>query len=133
MSVTDPIADFLTTIRNACRAGHRTINIPSSKLKVEIARALMRDHYISNVKLLEDTGPQGTLRLYLKYQDVDRSVISGIQRVSTPGRRVYVRKQDVPRVLGGLGSAILTTSQGIMTDKEARAAGLGGEVLAKVW
>ena len=79
---------------------------------MEIARALLRDHYISNLKILDDTGPQGTLRLYLKYQGVDRSVITGIKRVSTPGRRVYVGKQDVPRVLGGLGSSILTTSQG---------------------
>ena len=132
MSVTDPIADFLTSVRNACRAGHRTVNIPSSRLKVEIARALLRGHYINNIKLLEE-GKQGTLRLYLKYQSPDRNVISGLKRVSTPGRRVYVRKTDVPRVLGGLGTAILSTSRGVMTDQEARAAGLGGEVLATVW
>ena len=132
MSVTDPIADFLTCVRNASRAGHRTVNVPSSRLKVEIARALLRERFISNVKVLED-GPQGTLRLYLKYQTPDRNVISGIKRVSTPGRRVYVRKTDVPRVLGGLGSSILSTSKGVMTDKEAREAGLGGEVLAQVW
>ena len=132
MSVTDPIADFLTCVRNASRAGHRTVNVPSSRLKVEIARALLRERFISNVKVLED-GPQGTLRLYLKYQTPDRNVISGIKRVSTPGRRVYVRKTDVPRVLGGLGSSILSTSKGGMTDKEAREACLGGEVLAQVW
>ena len=132
MSVTDPIADFLTSVRNACRAGHRTVNIPSSRLKVEIARALLRGHYINNIKLLEE-GKQGTLRLYLKYQSPDRNVISGLKRVSTPGRRVYVGKTDVPRVLGGLGTAILSTSRGVMTDQEARAAGLGGEVLATVW
>ena len=132
MSVTDPIADFLTCVRNATRAGHRTVNVPSSRLKVEIARALLRERFISNIKVLEE-GPQGTLRLYLKYQTPDRNVISGIKRVSTPGRRVYVRKTDVPRVLGGLGSSILSTSKGVMTDKEAREAGLGGEVLAQVW
>lgn len=132
MSVSDPIADFLTCVRNASRAGHRTVNVPSSRLKVEIARALLREHFISNVKVLEE-GPQGTLRLYLKYQTPDRNVISGLKRISTPGRRVYVRKTDVPRVLGGLGASILSTSKGIMTDKEAREAGLGGEVLAQVW
>ena len=132
MSVTDPVADFLTCVRNACQAGHRMVNVPSSRLKVEIARALLRDRYISNLKVLDD-GPQGTLRIYLKYQSPERNVISGLKRISTPGRRVYVRKKDVPRVLGGLGSSILSTSSGVMTDKEARAAGLGGEVLAQVW
>ncbi len=132
MSVTDPIADFLTCVRNACRAKHRSVSIPSSRLKVEIARALLRDRYITNLKVLEE-GPQGTLRLYLKYLGPDRNVIMGLKRVSKPGRRVYVRKGEVPRVLGGLGSSILSTSKGVMTDKEARAAGLGGEVLAQVW
>jgi small subunit ribosomal protein S8 len=132
MSVTDPVADFLTCVRNACQAGHRTVNVPSSRLKVEIARALLRERYISNFKVLEE-GPQGTLRIYLKYQSPERNVISGLKRISTPGRRVYVRKTEVPRVLGGLGTSILSTSQGVMTDKEARAAGLGGEVLAQVW
>jgi small subunit ribosomal protein S8 len=132
MSVTDPIADFLTCVRNASRAGHRTVNVPSSRLKVEIARALLRERFISNIKVLED-GPQGTLRLYLKYETPDRNVITGIKRVSTPGCRVYVGKTDIPRVLGGLGASILSTSKGVMTDKEARVAGLGGEVLAQVW
>jgi small subunit ribosomal protein S8 len=132
MSLTDPIADFLTCVRNACRAKHRKVEVPASRLKVEIAKALLREGYISNFKVIEDTR-QGVLRVYLKYQGQDRCVISGLKRVSTPGRRIYKRKDDIPRILGGLGSVILSTSQGVMTDKEARRAGLGGEVLAQVW
>jgi small subunit ribosomal protein S8 len=132
MSLTDPIADFLTCVRNACRAGHRTVSVPSSTLKVEIAKAMQRENYISNWTVL-DEGPQGILKIYLRYQTADRNVISGVSRVSKPGRRVYVRKDGVPRVLGGLGTTILSTSRGVMTDKEARAAGLGGEVLAQIW
>ena len=132
MSVADPIADFLTCVRNACRAKHRKVEVPSSRLKVEVAKALLREGYISNFKVLEDPR-QGVLRIYLKYQGQERSVISGLKRLSTPGRRVYLRKTEIPRVLGGLGSTILSTSQGVMTDKEARQAGLGGEVLAQVW
>jgi small subunit ribosomal protein S8 len=132
MSLTDPIADFLTCVRNACRAKHRKVEVPTSRLKVEIAKALLREGYISNFKVIEDTR-QGVLRVYLKYHGQDRCVISGLKRVSTPGRRIYKRKDDIPRILGGLGSVILSTSQGVMTDKEARRAGLGGEVLAQVW
>jgi small subunit ribosomal protein S8 len=132
MSLTDPIADFLTCVRNACRAKHRKVEVPTSRLKVEIAKALLREGYISNFKVIEDTR-QGVLRVYLKYQGQDRCVISGLKRVSTPGRRIYRRKDEIPRILGGLGSVILSTSQGVMTDKEARRAGLGGEVLAQVW
>ena len=132
MSVTDPIADFLTCVRNACRAKHRKVEVPTSRLKVEIAKALLREGYISNFKVIEDTR-QGVLRVYLKYQGQDRCVISGLKRVSTPGRRIYRRKDEIPRILGGLGSVILSTSHGVMTDKEARRAGLGGEVLAQVW
>lgn len=132
MSLTDPIADFLTCVRNACRAKHRKVEVPTSRLKVEIAKALLREGYISNFKVIEDTR-QGVLRVYLKYQGQDRCVISGLKRVSTPGRRIYRRKDEVPRILGGLGSVILSTSHGVMTDKEARRAGLGGEVLAQVW
>jgi len=132
MSVSDPVADFLTCVRNAIRAKHRKVEVPSSRLKVELTKALLREGYISNFKVLEDPR-QGILRIYLKYQGQERSVISGIKRVSTPGRRVYLRKTEIPRVLGGLGSTILSTSQGVMTDKEARRAGLGGEVLAQVW
>ena len=132
MSVSDPIADFLTCVRNACRAKHRKVEVPSSRLKVEISKALLRDGYISNFKVLEDQ-KQGVLRLYLKYQGQEQSVISGLKRVSTPGRRVYLRSVEIPRLFGGMGSTILSTSQGVMTDKEARQAGLGGEVLAQVW
>jgi small subunit ribosomal protein S8 len=132
MSLTDPIADFLTCVRNACRAKHRKVEVPTSRLKVEIAKALLREGYISNFKVIEDTR-QGVLRVYLKYQGQDRCVISGLKRVSTPGRRIYRRKDEIPRILGGLGSVILSTSHGVMTDKEARRAGLGGEVLAQVW
>ena len=132
MSLTDPIADFLTCVRNACRAKHRKVEVPTSRLKVEIAKALLREGYISNFKVIEDPR-QGVLRVYLKYQGQDRCVISGLKRVSTPGRRIYRRKDDIPRILGGLGSVILSTSQGVMTDKEARRKGLGGEVLAQVW
>lgn len=132
MSLTDPIADFLTCVRNACRAKHRKVEVPTSRLKVEIAKALLREGYISNFKVIEDTR-QGVLRVYLKYQGQDRCVISGLKRVSTPGRRIYKRKDDIPRILGGLGSVILSTSQGVMTDKEARSKGVGGEVLCEVW
>ena len=132
MSVTDPIADFLTCVRNASRAKHRKVEVPSSKLKVEIAKALLRDGFIGNYKVVESP-PQDVLRIYLKYQGQDQGVISGLKRISTPGRRVYVQRTEIPRVLGGLGSTILSTSQGVMTDKEARRAGLGGEVLAQVW
>ena len=132
MSVSDPIADFLTCVRNAVRARHRKVDVPSSTLKTEIAKLLLREKYINNFKVIEDQ-KQGILRVYLKYTAGDESVISGIKRVSSPGRRVYVKKDDLPRVLGGLGTTILSTSHGLMSDKEARSAGLGGEILAQVW
>ncbi len=132
MSVSDPIADFLTCVRNAVRARHRKVDVPASSLKTEIAKLLLREKYINNFKVIEDQR-QGILRVYLKYSAGDESVISGLKRVSSPGRRVYVKKSDLPRVLGGLGTTILSTSHGLMSDKEARAAGLGGEILAQVW
>ena len=132
MSVSDPIADFLTCVRNAVRAKHRKVDVPASYLKTELAKLLLREHYINNFKVIEDQR-QGVLRLYLKYIGQDQCVLSGLKRVSRPGRRIYVRKADIPRVLGGLGTSILSTSQGLMTDKEARASGLGGELLAQVW
>ena len=132
MSVSDPIADFLTCVRNAVRARHRKVDVPSSSLKKEIAALLLREKYINNFKIIEDQR-QGILRVYLKYTAGDESVISGLKRVSSPGRRVYVKKTELPRVLGGLGTTILSTSHGLMSDKEARAAGLGGEILAQVW
>ena len=132
MAVSDPVADFLTCVRNAVRARQRKVDVPASRLKTEIAKALLRGRFINNFKVIEE-GKQGTLRIYLKYVDEDVSVISGIRRVSTPGRRVYVGKAKIPRVMGGLGTTILSTPRGLMTDREAREAGLGGEILCQVW
>ena len=132
MSVSDPIADFLTGVRNAIRAKRRKVDVPATRFKTEIARVLLRERYINNFKVVEDR-KQGVLRLYLKYTADDQSVISGIKRVSTPGRRQYVSRQRIPRILGGLGTAIVSTSRGLMTDREARDAGLGGEFVCQVW
>ena len=132
MSVSDPIADFLTGIRNALQAKHRKVDVPASRVKVEIAKALLRERFINNYKVIEDTG-QGIIRVYLKYAGDQTNVITGIRRVSTPGRRVYVTKDRIPKVMGGMGAAIVSTSRGIMTDREARDAGLGGELMCQVW
>ena len=132
MSVSDPIADFLTGVRNAIRAKRRKVDVPATRFKTEIARVLLRERYINNFKVIEDH-KQGVLRLYLKYTADDQNVISGIKRVSTPGRRQYVPRERIPRVLGGLGTSIVSTSRGLMTDREARDAGLGGELMAQVW
>jgi small subunit ribosomal protein S8 len=132
MAVTDPIADFLTAIRNAVRARHRKVDVPASKMKSELAQVLLRERYVSNVKRIEGSG-SAVLRIYLKPGDGKGGVISGIRRVSTAGRRVYVGKDRIPRVMGGLGTSILSTSRGIMTDREAREAGLGGELVCQVW
>ncbi|MFI5370313.1 MAG: 30S ribosomal protein S8 [Candidatus Eisenbacteria bacterium] len=132
MAVSDPVADFLTCVRNAIQARQRKVDVPASRLKQEITKLLLRERFINNFKLIED-GRQGVLRLYLKYNADEVNVISGIKRVSTPGRRVYVGKTAVPRVMGGLGTTIVSTSKGVMTDREAREAGLGGELLAQVW
>ncbi len=131
MSVTDPVADMLTRVRNACMAGHRRVDMPVSKLKVEIARILHVNHYLHDYKVLDD-GRQGMLRLYLKYHN-DTPVIRELQRVSAPGLRRYVKAREIPRVKNGLGMAILSTPRGLMTDREARTARLGGELLAVVW
>src|SRR5262247_3921430 len=109
MAVTDPIADFLTCVRNGIRAKHRKVDVSASRLKTELAKVLLRERYINNFKVIEDS-KQGVLRVYLKYAGDDVSVISGIRRVSTPGRRVYVRKDSIPRVMGGLGTSIVSTS-----------------------
>ena len=129
--VTDPIADMLTRIRNAQLARHRRVDMPTSKLKVEVARLLKQNHYIHDYKLLED-GEHPVLRLYLKYFQ-DKPVIRELRRVSKPGLRQYVGVEDIPRVRNGLGMAVLSTSRGVMTDREARAAKVGGELLAIVW
>ena len=132
MSVSDPLADFLTCVRNAIRAKHRKVDVNASRVKTELAKVLLRERFINNFKVIENT-KQGVLRIYLKYAGEDTSVISGIRRVSTPGRRVYVRKDGIPRVMGGLGTSIVSTSRGLMTDREAREAGLGGELICQVW
>jgi small subunit ribosomal protein S8 len=132
MSVSDPIADFLTGVRNAIRARRRKVDVPATRFKTEIARVLLRERFINNFKVIEDS-KNGVLRLYLKYTADEQSVISGIRRVSTPGRRQYVRSVGIQRVQGGLGTAIVSTSRGLMTDREAREAGLGGELVCHIW
>ncbi|HUP43891.1 MAG TPA: 30S ribosomal protein S8 [Thermoanaerobaculia bacterium] len=132
MSMTDPIADMLTRIRNGIQARHDRVELPVSKLKVEIARILKSEGFISNYKLVEEK-PQGILRLYLKYSEDGEPVIHGIERVSRPGRRVYRNRQEIPRVLGGLGLAIVSTSRGVLSGQEAVKTGVGGEVLCQVW
>jgi small subunit ribosomal protein S8 len=134
MSMTDPIADFLTRIRNGITAAHETVEVPSSKLKVEVARILVEQGYLRSYEVHPATaGPGETLVVQLKYTDARVSVISGLKRVSRPGRRSYVDSKHVPKVLGGMGTAILTTSKGVKTGHEARQEGVGGEVLAFVW
>src|SRR5215469_14710243 len=128
MALTDPIADMLTRIRNGIRARHSRVEMPSSTLKVEIARILKDEGYIGNYKVAEE-GKKKVLRIALRYDADGVSVISALQRVSKPGRRVYVSNKAVPRVLGGLGVAILTTPKGVMTGKAARQAGVGGELI----
>jgi len=132
MSMTDPIADFLTRIRNASRAKHTRVDIPASRIKGEIAKILREQGYVRDVKFVED-GKQGLLRIYLKYNDDSGPVIEGLQRVSRPGRRIYSKKGEIPRVLGGYGLVVLSTSQGILSGHEARQRGVGGEVLCQVW
>jgi small subunit ribosomal protein S8 len=127
----DPIADFLTRIRNASRAEHEKVDIPSSKLKLRMAEILKDEGFIKNFRVIEDN-KQGTLRVYLKYAGSEK-IISGIVRVSRPGRRIYVSKDKIPTILGGMGVAILSTSAGVMTDRQVRKQHLGGEVLAYVW
>jgi small subunit ribosomal protein S8 len=132
MSMTDPIADMLTRIRNGITSHHDRVELPASKLKVEIARILKSEGFISNYKLIEEK-PQSSLRIYLKYSDDGEPVIHGIERISRPGRRVYRNKQEIPRVLDGLGLAIVSTSKGVLSGAEAAKSGVGGEILCQVW
>lgn len=132
MSMTDPIADMLTRIRNAGMAKKEDVDIPASRLKVEIARILQEEGYIRSYRVL-DTPPQATLRLTLKYNLEDQFAIAGLRRVSKPGRRVYVSRREIPRVMGGLGISILSTPRGMRTDASARKENLGGELLCYVW
>ena len=133
--MTDPIADMLTRLRNATLARHPRVDIPASRLKLEIAKILENEGYIQGYKMLDREGerPQPVLRISLKYGPRGERVITGIQRISRPGRRVYFGKEDVPEVLAGLGTSILTTSRGVMTGRDAVKAGVGGEVLCNVW
>jgi small subunit ribosomal protein S8 len=135
--MTDPIADMLTRIRNAVTAKHTRVDMPASRLKADIARILQDEGYIQGFKLLEEPAVKGaaphTLRLFLKYGPHGERLITGVERISRPGRRVYFGKQDVPEVLAGLGTSILTTSRGVMTGRAAVKAGVGGEVLCNIW
>jgi small subunit ribosomal protein S8 len=131
MSMTDPVADMLTRIRNACTAGHKRVDVPSSRFKAELARLLRENQYIADFKELDDEG-RPVLRLYLKYHN-DLPVIRELHRVSTPGLRRYVKCREIPRVKNGLGMAIVSTPKGLMTDRDARRANLGGELVAMVW
>ncbi len=132
MSFTDPVADFLTRIRNGIKARHQKVDVPASKLKLEIARILKEEGFIANYKPTEEEGKK-VIRVYLKYGADNSAAISNVVRVSRPGCRVYVGKTDIPRVLGGLGINILTTPKGVMTGKQARKEGVGGEILCEVY
>ena len=132
MQITDPIADMLTRIRNANNAKHDVVEVPASNMKKSIAQILMDEGYIKNFQLIDD-GTQGVIRIALKYNAGKEKVISGLKRVSKPGLRVYAGADELPKVLRGLGIAIVSTSKGVMTDKKAREAHVGGEVLAFVW
>lgn len=132
MTTTDPIADMLTRIRNANSAKHKTVDVPASKMKTAIAEILFKEGYIKSFELISNEN-QGIIRITLKYDEKGTRVIDGIRRISKPGLRVYAGKEELPRVLNGLGIAIISTSKGLKTDKEAREAGMGGEVLAYVW
>jgi len=135
----DPISDMLTRIRNAVSAKHARVDMPASRLKAEIARILQDEGYIQSFKTIEEPAdregrqPRQVIRIFLKYGPHGEKVISGLERISRPGRRVYLGREDVPAVLGGLGTSILTTSRGVMTGRAARKAGVGGEVLCNVW
>lgn len=132
MSMTDPIADMLTRIRNANMVGHERVEIPASKLKMELTRTLHEEGYIRNYRWIDDR-KQGVLRIYLKYGENRERVITGLKRISKPGRRVYVKADQLPRVYGNLGIALLSTSRGVKTASECRKANIGGEVLCYVW
>jgi len=132
--MTDPIADMLTRVRNAVRARRVRVDMPASRFKAEVARILEQEGYIQSFKVMEgEDSPQGVIRIVLKYGPRGENVITGLERVSRPGRRVYFGRDDVPKVMGGLGTSILTTSRGVMTGREAVKAGIGGEVLCNIW
>ena len=130
--MTDPIADMLTRIRNGNSAKHESVDVPASKMKKEIAEILLKEGFIKSYDVIDD-GVQGTIKVDLKYGRNDERIISGLKRISKPGLRVYAKGTEIPRVLGGLGIAIISTSNGVLTDKEARNQGIGGEVICYVW
>jgi small subunit ribosomal protein S8 len=132
MSMTDPVADMLSRIRNAIHARHQKLDVPASKLKLEIARILKDEGYISNYKLTEEESRK-VVRVYLKYDQANGAAISSVVRISRPGCRVYVKRNEIPKVLGGLGINILTTPKGVMTGRDARKQGLGGEILCEIY
>ena len=132
MNTTDPIADMLTRIRNASSAKFKTVDIPASKMKKSIAEILFNEGYIKSYEEIENEN-QGIIRISLKYTEKGKKVISGLKRISKPGLRIYAAKDELPKVLNGLGIALISTSKGVMTDKEARKQGIGGEVLAYIW
>ncbi|HNX29513.1 MAG TPA: 30S ribosomal protein S8 [Syntrophomonadaceae bacterium] len=132
MVMTDPIADFLTRIRNGNMVMHEAVEVPSSKIKVSLAEIMKDEGYIKDYEYIED-GKQGIIRVYLKYGPDRQRVITGLKRISKPGLRVNVQKDQIPKVLGGLGTAVISTSRGVMTDKKARKEGIGGEVICYIW
>ena len=132
MAVTDPLADMLTRIRNASMANFSRVDIPASKLKISVAKILKSEGYIKNYKLIRDER-QGIIRIYLKYTDTNQSAIVGIKKHSQPSRRIYVKRKDIPLVLNGMGIAILSTSHGVLTDRDAKKQNVGGELLCSVW
>ncbi|AKG72991.1 30S ribosomal protein S8 [Salinicoccus halodurans] len=132
MTISDPIADMLTRIRNANIVRHENLEIPASNIKKEIAEILKAEGYVKNVEYIEDD-KQGVIRVFLKYSSKNERVITGLKRISKPGLRVYARREELPKVLNGLGIALISTSEGVLTDKEARKRNIGGEVLAYVW
>ena len=132
MTMTDPIADMLTRIRNANSVGHKTVEVPASKIKKSIAEILVEEGYIGGYEVKED-GKQGVINIEMKYGPENEKVITGIKKISKPGLKVYAKANDVPKVLGGLGIAIISTSNGVISDKKARELGVGGEVICYVW
>ncbi len=132
MGITDPVADMLTRIRNGSKAEKKWVNIPASKLKKELARILVEEHFIKKFDYIEDN-KQGELRVFLKYDENDMPIIKGIKRISKPGLRKYAQADNLPRVLNGLGIAVISTSSGVMTDRDARKKDIGGEVICHVW
>ncbi|NBG89001.1 30S ribosomal protein S8 [Isachenkonia alkalipeptolytica] len=132
MIMTDPIADMLTRVRNASSVKHESVEVPASNMKKEIANILLEEGFVKGFDVIED-GKQGIIRIQLKYGENNEKIITGIKKISKPGLRVYAKRDDIPRVLGGLGIAIISTSKGVVTDKVAKREGVGGEVLAYVW